>query len=159
MDRSVLAKATSNDDSPTPGYMYGDIAAMTHANFEGSRQLAVYLLDRMKKPSHNIKFKCLQIIKVTSAGLDLSVGMQAFVVTALGMEANCNDFYLPRRLSFTSLATRRSRKGIDRNRNRDYDLCAVTSCGVQNSENPPHALTTAQEAGTTNHAASCPLVL
>lgn len=65
MDRSVVARATSSDDSHTPGYLYGEIAQMTHANFEGCRQLTVYLLERMKKPNHNIKFKCLQIIKVT----------------------------------------------------------------------------------------------
>lgn len=65
MDRSLVARATSSDDSPTPGYLYGDIAQMTHANFEGCRQLTVYLLDRLKKPNHNTKFKCLQIIKVS----------------------------------------------------------------------------------------------
>lgn len=64
MDRSVVARSTSSDDSPTPGYLYGDIAAMTHANFEGCRQLVTYLLERIKKPNHNIKYKCLVIIKV-----------------------------------------------------------------------------------------------
>ncbi|CAN0056253.1 unnamed protein product, partial [Ectocarpus sp. 4 AP-2014] len=63
MDRPVVARATSSDDSPVPGYLYGEIAQMTHANFEGCRQLTVYLLERIKKPNHNIKFKCLQIIK------------------------------------------------------------------------------------------------
>ncbi|CAM9842717.1 unnamed protein product, partial [Sphacelaria rigidula] len=63
MDRSMVARATSSDDSPTPGYLYGDIAAMTHANFEGCRQLTAYLLERIKKPNHNIKHKCLLIIK------------------------------------------------------------------------------------------------
>lgn len=66
MDRSVVARATSSDDSPTPGYLYGDLAQMTHANFEGCRQLTAYLLERIKKTNHNIKFKCLQIIKVIS---------------------------------------------------------------------------------------------
>lgn len=64
MDRPLVARATSSDDSPTPGYLYGEIAQMTHANFEGCRQLTVYLLERIKKPNHNIKFKCLHIIKV-----------------------------------------------------------------------------------------------
>lgn len=64
MDRPVVARATSSDDSPTPGYLYGEIAQMTHANFEACRQLTVYLLERIKKPNHNIKFKCLQIMKV-----------------------------------------------------------------------------------------------
>lgn len=26
MDRALLARATSSDDKPTPGYMYGEIA-------------------------------------------------------------------------------------------------------------------------------------
>lgn len=64
MDRPLVARATSSDDSPTPGYLYGEIAQMTHANFEGCRQLTAYLLERIKKPNHNIKFKCLHIIKV-----------------------------------------------------------------------------------------------
>ncbi|CAM9640071.1 unnamed protein product, partial [Choristocarpus tenellus] len=63
MDRSLLAKATSNDESPTPGYLFGEIASMTHANFEACRQLENYLLTRIKKNNHNIKRKCLQIIK------------------------------------------------------------------------------------------------
>eukprot|EP00752_Nemacystus_decipiens_P013398 g11863.t1 len=63
MDRPLVARATSSDDSPTPGYLYGEIAQMTHANFEGCRQLTAYLLERIKKPNHNIKFKCLHIIK------------------------------------------------------------------------------------------------
>ncbi|CAM9958760.1 unnamed protein product [Discosporangium mesarthrocarpum] len=63
MDKSMVARATSSDDSPTPAYLYVEIAAMTHANFEGSRQLEAYLLSRIKKSNHNIKYKCLQIIK------------------------------------------------------------------------------------------------
>lgn len=64
MNRPVVVRATSSDDHPTPGYLYGEIAQMTHANFEGCRQLTVYLLERIKKPNHNIKFKCLRIIQV-----------------------------------------------------------------------------------------------
>ncbi|CAM9207713.1 unnamed protein product [Scytosiphon promiscuus] len=78
MNRPVVARATSSDDSPVPGYLYGEIAQMTHANFEGCRQLTVYLLERIKKPNHNIKFKCLQIIKhVCNKGrTDFKISMQ-----------------------------------------------------------------------------------
>lgn len=80
MDRSVVAKATSSDDSPTAGYLYIDIAQMTHANFEGCRQLTGYLLERIKKPNHNVKFKCLQIIKVCDMYIQCTT--QARIATA-----------------------------------------------------------------------------
>lgn len=82
MDRPLVARATSSDDSPTPGYLYGEIAQMTHANFEGCRQLTAYLLERIKKPNHNIKFKCLHIIKVRcrAPGRALLLGCLAWAV-------------------------------------------------------------------------------
>lgn len=80
MDRPLVARATSSDDSPTPGYLYGEIAQMTHANFEGCRQLTAYLLERIKKPNHNIKFKCLHIIKVRGCAQDGGVLLECLGV-------------------------------------------------------------------------------
>ncbi|KAG5180095.1 hypothetical protein JKP88DRAFT_264021 [Tribonema minus] len=63
MDRAMVARATSRDPAPTPGYMYDEIARMTHANFEGCKALEGYLLDRIRVSNAYSKFKCLMIIK------------------------------------------------------------------------------------------------
>ena len=63
MDRSILSRATSSDDTPTPGYLYGEIAKMTTQTYETSQKVQTFLLDRLKKKNHNVKFKCLTIIK------------------------------------------------------------------------------------------------
>lgn len=63
MDKNMLARATSYDDNPTPGYMYGEISKMTLISYEVCRQLTDYLIARLKKNNHNVKYKCLMIIK------------------------------------------------------------------------------------------------
>lgn len=63
MDRGLLSNATSADDSPTPGYMLNEISRATTANYNNSVQLQEYLLSRVTKNNHNVKFKCLVIIK------------------------------------------------------------------------------------------------
>lgn len=63
MDRNLLANATSADDSPTPGYMFNEISRSTLANYTACTQIQEYLLSRITKNNHNIKFKCLMIIK------------------------------------------------------------------------------------------------
>eukprot|EP01038_Epipyxis_sp_PR26KG_P006052 gene6052-8333_t len=63
MDKSLLANATSPDDSPTPGYMLNDIAKSTLSNYQATVQLQEYLVSRLSKNNHNVKFKCLTIIK------------------------------------------------------------------------------------------------
>ena len=63
MDKSLLNEATSSDDSPTPGYMLTDIARTTVANYTACSQLQEFLVQRLTKTNHNIKFKCLVIIK------------------------------------------------------------------------------------------------
>ncbi|KAJ8606929.1 hypothetical protein CTAYLR_008626 [Chrysophaeum taylorii] len=63
MDRNMLARATSSDDSPTPGYMYGEIAKMTLASFEACKWIEEYLLKRLEKKNANVKRKTLLLIK------------------------------------------------------------------------------------------------
>ena len=58
-----MAKATYPDETPTPGYLLTDIARLTVANYTASAQLIEFLVARIKKDNHNIKFKCLQLIK------------------------------------------------------------------------------------------------
>lgn len=88
MDSSLLSDATSSDDSPTPGYQLSEIArkkfnfytilycdilsriclhqktGATIASYQACTQLEDFLLSRITKSNHNIKYKCLQIIKV-----------------------------------------------------------------------------------------------
>ena len=63
MDRNLLNNATSSDDGATPGYMLTDISKATLANYQVCQQLQEYLLSRIKKNNHNVKYKCLVIIK------------------------------------------------------------------------------------------------
>lgn len=66
MDRGVLNKATSADDIPTPGYMFGEISKMTFADVSAPQQLADYLLNKLQKDNPHVKLKCLRIIKHVS---------------------------------------------------------------------------------------------
>jgi len=63
MDKNLLSRATSYDDNPTPGYMYGEIAKMTLVSYDVCKQIEDYLVARLKKNNHNVKYKCLMIIK------------------------------------------------------------------------------------------------
>jgi hypothetical protein len=65
MDRSTINRATSSDDSPTPGYLFGEIAGMTLSSYEACVQLEDYLLKRLQKNDSNIKYKALNVIKHT----------------------------------------------------------------------------------------------
>ncbi len=63
VDRSILARATSSNSSPTPGYLYGEIVRMTYSSHEGCDQVVTYLLKRLRKPSGVVKLKVLNIFK------------------------------------------------------------------------------------------------
>ena len=75
MDKSLVNKATSADDQPTPGYMYNEIARITHASAEASKQLEEYLIKRLKKDNVHQKLKCLKVISACAkmGGLDPSI--------------------------------------------------------------------------------------
>jgi len=62
----MLARATSSDDSPTPGYMYGEIAKMTHASFDACKGIEEYLIKRVASKNANVKRKALMVIKQVS---------------------------------------------------------------------------------------------
>jgi len=63
MDRSVLNKATSADDTPTPGYLYTEIAKSTFTDFNSCQQLADYLLKKLERDNPHVKLKVLRIIR------------------------------------------------------------------------------------------------
>lgn len=63
MDKSLLSRATNTDDSPTPGYLYGEISRMTLHSYETCQKVMDWLVTRVQKKHHNTKFKTLQVIK------------------------------------------------------------------------------------------------
>ena len=63
MDYVMMMEATSSDDSPTPGFMLTEIAKRTLSSYPACEQIEQFLLSRITKSNHNIKFKCLLIIK------------------------------------------------------------------------------------------------
>mmetsp|Transcript_22520 Transcript_22520/g.27549 ORF Transcript_22520/g.27549 Transcript_22520/m.27549 type:complete len:109 (-) Transcript_22520:93-419(-) len=64
MNLFVLNKATGSDDSPTPGYLYVEIAKMT-LNVNTIPKLVKYLSLRLTKDNANIKLKTLLVIRHT----------------------------------------------------------------------------------------------
>jgi len=63
MDKSLCSKATSADEVPTPGYMYNEIARITHASADACKQLEDFLIKRLKKDNVHQKLKVLRVIK------------------------------------------------------------------------------------------------
>ena len=63
MDRGLLARATSADDGPTPGYLYGEIAKMTRASFDVCAKVEEYLAKRCANKNANVKLKALVVIR------------------------------------------------------------------------------------------------
>ncbi len=63
MDKSLLNRATSNDETPTPGYLYGEIARMTQHSYDTSQKVMDYLISRVKKKQAHVKYKALQVLK------------------------------------------------------------------------------------------------
>lgn len=63
MDKSLCSKATSPDEVPTPGYMYNEIARITHASADACKQLEDFLIKRLKKDNVHQKLKVLRVIK------------------------------------------------------------------------------------------------
>ena len=63
MDKSLVSKATADSAEPTPGYMFNEIARITHASVDACLQLENFLLKRLKKDSVHVKLKVLRAIK------------------------------------------------------------------------------------------------
>ncbi|GLD92007.1 hypothetical protein PINS_up000540 [Pythium insidiosum] len=63
MDKALLNRATSKEDTPTPGYLYGEIARMTQHSYDTCSKVQEFLISRVKNKHHNIKYKALQVIK------------------------------------------------------------------------------------------------
>jgi hypothetical protein len=63
MDRGMLNDATSSDDSPIAGYLLQEIAKQTLGSYPACQQLEEFVVKRLEKDNHNIKYKTLLIIK------------------------------------------------------------------------------------------------
>lgn len=67
MDRIALARATDSTESPTPGYLYIDIAKMVASSPKACIETVQYLQKRLSGSKNaNIKFKCLKVITKVS---------------------------------------------------------------------------------------------
>ncbi|XP_072168081.1 AP-4 complex accessory subunit tepsin-like [Diadema setosum] len=58
----MLLKATQDDETPTPGYLYNDITALTYESGSNCQCLADFLTDRLDKNSCHVKFKVLKVM-------------------------------------------------------------------------------------------------
>lgn len=60
---SLILKATSDDESATPGYLYREINDISFESAGYSESLVEFLTDRLKSSSCNVKFKVLKLMK------------------------------------------------------------------------------------------------
>ncbi|KAM3923441.1 AP-4 complex accessory subunit tepsin isoform 2-T2 [Leptodactylus fuscus] len=58
----LLIKGTSDDDTPCPGYLYEEMAKISHESSGSCQCLLEYLLNRLQNNSCNVKLKVLKIL-------------------------------------------------------------------------------------------------
>uniref|UniRef100_A0A4W4EJV8 Uncharacterized protein n=1 Tax=Electrophorus electricus TaxID=8005 RepID=A0A4W4EJV8_ELEEL len=58
----TLMKATADDETPCPGYLFEDISKISHESVGCSQCLLEYLLQRLQGESCNVKLKVLKIL-------------------------------------------------------------------------------------------------
>jgi hypothetical protein len=63
-DRNALARATEQSSSPTPGYLYNDIAKQAAASPSISAEILSYLVRRLSKNNPHVKYKTLKTISM-----------------------------------------------------------------------------------------------
>lgn len=61
-DRNALARATEQSSSPTPGYLYNDIAKQAATSPSISSEILSYLIRRLAKNNPHVKYKTLKTI-------------------------------------------------------------------------------------------------
>ncbi|RUS69405.1 hypothetical protein EGW08_022836 [Elysia chlorotica] len=60
---SLILKATSDDESATPGYLFKEINDISYESVGYSESLVEFLTDRLRNNSCHVKFKVLKLIK------------------------------------------------------------------------------------------------
>ncbi|KAM6403308.1 AP-4 complex accessory subunit tepsin [Rhynochetos jubatus] len=63
----VLLRATADDDTPCPGYLFEEIAKISHESPGSSQCLLEHLLSRLQSSSCHVKLKVLKILRHASA--------------------------------------------------------------------------------------------
>lgn len=63
-DRNALARATEQSSSPTPGYLYNDIAKQAATSPSISSEILSYLVRRLAKNNPHVKYKTLKTISM-----------------------------------------------------------------------------------------------
>jgi len=63
-DRNALARATEQSSSPTPGYLYNDIAKQSATSPSISAEILSYLIRRLAKNNSHVKYKVLKTISM-----------------------------------------------------------------------------------------------
>lgn len=63
-DRNALARATEQSSSPTPGYLYNDIAKQAATSPSISSEILSYLIRRLSKNNPHVKYKTLKTISM-----------------------------------------------------------------------------------------------
>uniref|UniRef100_A0A0B6ZRF0 ENTH domain-containing protein n=1 Tax=Arion vulgaris TaxID=1028688 RepID=A0A0B6ZRF0_9EUPU len=59
----IILKATSDDESPTPGYLYKEINDISFESIGYCESLVEFLEDRLRSKSCHVKFKVLKVMK------------------------------------------------------------------------------------------------
>ncbi len=60
---SILMKITSDDPTPTPGYLYGEAVKISNESIEFCEHMVEFLVSRLKRTSFNIKLKTLLVLR------------------------------------------------------------------------------------------------
>ena len=63
-DRNILSKATEQSSSPTPGYLYNDIAKQAASSPTVAAEIVSYLTRRLAKNNPHVKYKTLKTISM-----------------------------------------------------------------------------------------------
>ncbi|XP_037666306.1 AP-4 complex accessory subunit tepsin isoform X4 [Choloepus didactylus] len=91
----VLLKGTSDDEAPCPGYLFEEIAKISHESLGSSQCLLEYLLSRLQSGSGHVKLKVLKILRYLC-----SHGSSSFLLilqcnSALIQEAAGSGLHMP----------------------------------------------------------------
>ncbi|XP_072043027.1 AP-4 complex accessory subunit tepsin-like [Amphiura filiformis] len=84
----MLMKATSDDETPTPGYLYKEVSDLSYVSTGYCTSLLSFLVERLEKSSFHIKVKALRVLKhvVEHGHNDFKIGLRR---QALGIQNAC----------------------------------------------------------------------
>jgi len=64
----LLNKATSNDDNPTPGYVFTELIKLTHSDASVCDKMSDWLYKRLQRNEPSVKWKVLTVMKLVAKG-------------------------------------------------------------------------------------------